>query len=549
MKCRIFVLLLLIGVAENVMSYTPGEILLKKCRSGETVPEEIKWGQSVNSEFGCSPSYNYHISDYAAEGEDCYRLVAGCAAIAFGQIMAMWQYPLTSKYRTYNWENIPPYLKDGDSEDCPLLIKDVGRACGTHYTVAGFNIDASWTPRHDFRDGIEEMGYYVETCTEKDWLKYNTLDGWYDFIRSEIDCGRPVIMFGEDRTIFKSHYFVIDGYSEYDPYRFHINYGHNNGGSFIDIRTYRYNEDREIFYGIYPKREDAPKINYKKMRNYIFSNCKYSKAGRVQYSVENADSWECSVFDRDGILLWKGGGTVKEGIADVWDGSSSVKLSQDDYWLNVTFKNSNGARATVIDHFAYVTTLNNSYRVEGIESQLLNSRYTPNNYNGENKVIEIKTDNVSSYVASFYDLNGFLVWTGSGNVAKDLIKLTTDLSNYESGYYSLELKLDGGCHCSSSTTESFRINYDKSVYGELTEATVIDSCDVISIINAPSLLEIRSAEKMNRISVYSTSGICVAQEICLEYDYSFDISNWSKNMLIIVVETENGIYSQKVVIE
>lgn len=180
---------------------------------------------------------------------------------------------------------------------------------------------------------------------------------------------------------------------------------------------------------------------------------------------------------------------------------------------------------------------------------MLNSRYTPNNYNGENKVIEIKTDNVSSYVASFYDLNGFLVWTGSGNVAKDLIKLTPDLSNYESGYYSLELKLDGGCHCSSSTAESFRINYDKSVYGELTEATVIDSCDVISIINAPSLLEIRSAEKMNRISVYSTSGICVAQEICLEYDYSFDISNWSKNMLIIVVETENGIYSQKVVIE
>ncbi len=85
MKCRIFVLLLLIGVAENVMSYTPGEILLKKCRSGETVPEEIKWGQSVNSEFGCSPSYNYHISDYAAEGEDCYRLLLDVRQLLLGR--------------------------------------------------------------------------------------------------------------------------------------------------------------------------------------------------------------------------------------------------------------------------------------------------------------------------------------------------------------------------------------------------------------------------------------------------------------------------------
>lgn len=46
MKCKLFVLLLLLGVAENVMAYTPGDILLMKCREGSTTPEEISWGQS-----------------------------------------------------------------------------------------------------------------------------------------------------------------------------------------------------------------------------------------------------------------------------------------------------------------------------------------------------------------------------------------------------------------------------------------------------------------------------------------------------------------------
>ena len=549
MKCKLFVLLLLLGVAGNVMSYTPGDILLMKCREGSTTPEEICWGQSRNSELGCSPSYNYHISDYASEGEDCHHLVAGCAAIAFGQIMAMWQFPIKSTYRTYNWNKIPPYLKDGDPEDCPLLIKDVGRACGTHYTAAGFNVDGSWTTRHDLRDGIEKMGYYVSTCTEKDWLKYNTLENWYDLIRNEIDCGRPVIMFGKDGNVFNSHYFVIDGYSANDPYLFHINPGHNNGGSFMDIRNYKYTDDREIFYGIYPKVGNAPKISYSLERKFIIADCPASYFGTVQYKVENADSWECIVYDRVGTVFCRRGGAVKDGIATIWDGWAPRALPQDNYWMDIIFKNSNGAYKSFTTHISYVR----DHRVERIEAELLNSDYSPNCQDGINDAIEIKTDNARRYSASIYNAgNNIATWSGSGTVdtKNRIIKIKPYLGDDGSYLYTLKLDLEGGCNCSSSTTAYFTIFYDNSKCGELSESSnILSSENIIKITNFSDLLEISSIEPLTKISVYLISGMCVAQENCSGYIHNIDISKIQKNLLIVVVQTENGVYSKKILIE
>ena len=550
MKCKLFVLLLLLGVAENVMAYTPGDILLMKCREGSTTPEEISWGQSRNSEQGCSPSYNYHISDYASEGEDCHHLVAGCAAIAFGQIMAMWQFPAKSNYRTYNWNKIPPYLKDGDPEDCPLLIKDVGRACGTHYTAAGFNVDGSWTTRHDLRDGIEKMGYYVSTCTEKDWLQYNTLNNWYALIRNEIDCGRPVIMFGKKGSITNSHYFVIDGYSKSDPNKFHINWGWNgskNGFYYLDDCDYI--DDQELFFGIYPKVENAPKISYTKKRNYIVNYCEASEIGSVQYWVENVDSWECTVTDRQGKIIWIGGGGVKNGEASVWDGSASIALGQTDYWLYITFKNSKGGYENFQTHVTYL--IDGSYYRKDIISDLLNSEYSPNCQDGSNDVIEIKTDNARRYSAVLYDYDNIPIWSKSDNVdiKNRMIKMSPYMGDHESGYYTLKLQMEGGCNCNSSATSSFSIYYNSSKCGELSESSNISSENIIKISKQPDLLEISSIEPLTKISVYSISGMCVAQENCSGYIHNIDISGFHKSLLIVVVETENGVYSEKVLTE
>ena len=231
-KKKLIVLFLFLGMAGIVIAYTPGDVLLKKQMNGYM--NDIKWGQSKNNEApdfnylfnGCSPSYNAHCPSSIGDVDQCQRSLAGCGAIAIGQIMAMWQFPAKSKYRTYNWDNIPPVLRDGDPEDCPLLIKDIGQACNMHYqTFAGFNITGSWCTSHNIVDALETFSYHVSSCDKKDWLKYNTLENWYALIRNEIDCGRPVIMFGEKGSITDSHYFVIDGYSSSDPNKFHINWG------------------------------------------------------------------------------------------------------------------------------------------------------------------------------------------------------------------------------------------------------------------------------------------------------------------------------------
>lgn len=552
---KIVMLFLFLEMASDVIAYTPGEILLIKQKNGDM--EKIEWGQSRNQSGttnpfdGCSPSYNAHCPSSIGEVDQCQRTLAGCGAIAIGQLMAMWQHPSKSKYRTYNWDNIPPVLRDGNPEDCPLLIKDIGLACNMHYqTFAGISITGSWCTSNNMVDALETFSYYVSTCDKEDWLKYNTIENWNELIRTEIDCGRPVIMFGKKGSITESHYFIIDGYSSFFPNKFHINWGwRGSKNDFIyldDVEECGYINDQKIFYGIYPKRENAPKITYSKKRKYLLSNCQHTEYGRVKYEVTNADSWECSVYDRNGKLLWKGGGAVEDGIADVWDGSSAGNLSQDDYWLDITFKNSNGARESFSDHFTYITLTN--YQVERINFDLINARYTPNHYNGENSAIEIKTDNASGYVASLYDPNGNLAWSSSGNVAKDLIRLTPNLSNYESGEYLLVLKLDGGCHCTSSSTESFRIFYDDSVYGEVTMTNEMLYNNAVAILKTPSALEMKSDEPLTEISVYTASGVCIAQEKCIGYVHSFNIERISQNLLIVVVQTENGIYSQKVIV-
>lgn len=556
-KKKLIMLFLFLEMACVAIAYTPGDVLLKKQMNGYM--NEIKWGQSKNNETsdfndlfkGCSPSYNAHCPSSIGDVDQCQRTLAGCGAIAIGQIMAMWQFPAKSKYRTYNWNNIPPVLRDGDPEDCPLLIKDIGQACNMHYqTFAGFDITGSWCTSRNIVDALETFSYHVNSCDKEEWLKYNTLENWYDLIRNEIDCGRPVIMFGKKGSITDSHYFVIDGYSQYDPNKFHINWGwKGNKNDFFYLNDCDYINDQKIFYGIYPKVGNAPKISYSLERKFIIADCPASYFGSVQYKVENADSWECDVYNSSGKQLWKGGGAVKDGIASVWDGNAYLVLPQDDYWLAISFKNSNGAYESFMTHISYVR----DHRVERIETELLNSDYSPNCQDGINDAIEIKTDNARRYSASIYNAgNNIATWSGNGTVdtKNRIIKIKPYLGDDGSYLYTLKLDLEGGCNCSSSTTAYFTIFYDNSKCGELSESSnILPSENTIKITNFSDLLEISSIEPLTKISVYLISGMCVAQENCSGYIHNIDISGFHKSLLIVVVETENGVYSEKVLTE
>ena len=325
-------------------AYTPGEFLLQKD------DEECNWGQSRNGRTNlnesCFPSYNYFCPTDDDESH-CGHTLAGCAAIAMAQIMYRWGYPEKSKYNSYNWNNIPPVLTDGCSDDCPRLIHDCGLACNMHYqTFAGIHITGSWTTSSNVVKGFADFDYGAYLYDIKDW-KFGS--AWADLIRSEIDCGRPVLMYGQHNIIEikEKHYFVIDGYSKEDKDQFHVNWGwrgYKNG--FYDLEKCGYSNGQELIVGIAPKYTGTPhaQISFSEGSEVLTPKCQDGANDKLQYKVNNADSYECHIYDRTGKKIWACAGLVKDGYADSWDGSSSNPISTDTYYFTVVFKNNFGDR-------------------------------------------------------------------------------------------------------------------------------------------------------------------------------------------------------------
>ena len=71
-------------------SYEPGTYLLDYKKNGE-----VQWGQSLNEDKSCLPSYNYFCPTDDDESQ-CGHTLAGCAAVAMAQIM----YILRNQYTT-----------------------------------------------------------------------------------------------------------------------------------------------------------------------------------------------------------------------------------------------------------------------------------------------------------------------------------------------------------------------------------------------------------------------------------------------------------------
>ena len=210
-KLIVFCLVSLIIGISNASEYTPNTTLPE--RNGKNV----KWGQSTNEKGSCSPSYNALCprTDNENNKDDCERMLAGCGAIAMAQIMWKWAYPDESRYGIYDWNKIPAALTDGCSMDCPLLIRNCGDACHMNYqSILGLEpsfMTGSWATISNIAKGFADFDYSARIVDSDNWKKYGT--AWADLIRSEIDCGRPVLMYGKHNIneIKEKHYFVIDG--------------------------------------------------------------------------------------------------------------------------------------------------------------------------------------------------------------------------------------------------------------------------------------------------------------------------------------------------
>jgi len=225
----------------NTRGYTPGTNLLNVSGRGE-----VNWGQaknnsSIGTTIECNPSYNSEVKKKWYQGWfsscDCGAPPVGCGAVALGQVLWYWKWPLISKYRSYNWSLMPNILDNSTpsikAEEVAKLLLDCAEATNTTYACLG-----SYTGNIAYcvESALNDVFNYSDVKTVR--RSNYSLGGWNNLIRAEIDSERPVIMYGcKSWTFDKKHYFVADGYDAANPNHFHINFGWRgnfNGHYYLD---------------------------------------------------------------------------------------------------------------------------------------------------------------------------------------------------------------------------------------------------------------------------------------------------------------------------
>jgi len=93
-----------------------------QCRSGAPLFVHVdtllttKWGQKHSNEGNACPAYNYYVTvqkPNQCDGSCDDVCPLGCTAVAMGQIMKYWNYPvyLSDEIQQYDWCNMPDALQ------------------------------------------------------------------------------------------------------------------------------------------------------------------------------------------------------------------------------------------------------------------------------------------------------------------------------------------------------------------------------------------------------------------------------------------------------
>ncbi|MFY9591035.1 MAG: C10 family peptidase [Bacteroidales bacterium] len=219
-----------------------------------------KWGQSKSNDGEDAYAYNYYAPsaiDYY--GNICEHALAGCPAVAIGQVLKYWKYPNCA---IYNWNNMPNTLNMSDANYLAYKIE-----------IANFlrNIaDKMQNYMNNDYFGCEGSGcgdIPMLSALKNDFNFYNayimlqgaySLSEWKNLIYSELSFSRPILYLGSISS--KGHIFVCDGYKHiFWGDRFHFNFGWNGSsdGYYAIINPHGYTEKHKTIMNIYPQQIDC----------------------------------------------------------------------------------------------------------------------------------------------------------------------------------------------------------------------------------------------------------------------------------------------------
>lgn len=196
----------------------------------------IEWGQTARYSH-LDPTYNKSCPNNAA---------TGCAATAMGQIMKYYAHPPHSigsntyygKYgvttktfgNSYDWDNMPDRLDqegitDAQIDKVAVLLYDCGLATDMQYGLAKDKESANNTKPAE--KGLNLVfGYNTELKSlasdyGNDW------NLWEQKLKDELNNERPILYTGDKPSSKKGHFWVIDGYKEFNDGKieYHCNMG------------------------------------------------------------------------------------------------------------------------------------------------------------------------------------------------------------------------------------------------------------------------------------------------------------------------------------
>lgn len=190
------------------------------------------WTQKRPNGWQNIDAYNYYIE----EGDGCQHCLVGCVAVAMGQVMYYWNYPviMNRKEKQFDWCKMSPRLDYNSTsyEENRNAIAYLLQQCGAAVDMS-YGCDASGAYTSDVPDALISFGY----SNSADFKRriFHTNDAWKSMIKVDLDNAQPIIYKGRTALIGgNGHSFVCDGYNEYDEFHFNWGWGDQNQYNGLD---------------------------------------------------------------------------------------------------------------------------------------------------------------------------------------------------------------------------------------------------------------------------------------------------------------------------
>lgn len=196
----------------------------------------VEWGQSGNNNGGdlaCERIYNKFCPDF--HSVSCYRTIAGCGAVALGQVLWYYQWPYGAlipkemlndsgevsseqECKIYNWNLMPEAITSSTPMNQVDIIASFLRDCG-YAEHMEYGNEVSNTYSTNIRDALKNYFGYT-SATHISRISYPI--SWTNKIKNELRNGRPVIYRGGNNVTGDGHFFILHGFSDN---HFNINWG------------------------------------------------------------------------------------------------------------------------------------------------------------------------------------------------------------------------------------------------------------------------------------------------------------------------------------